>query len=211
MAADPGRKREITPEDDPYTFEWPDDAREQRIAEREAERRAAEVSPAPAWLTALVIGAGVQLVAFLLIGMAGQSMELFLWLVAPTVLIAATAALPVGLIVLVLTRRMRAAFAEPLFLVVGGALGYFWGWAVFELWLLDRLPVLFPDVDPANFTGSRDAVAVFLMVTVGTAFYVARTTTLRASRHARPVYIGAAVIAVLTVVSGIGWAREFLG
>ena len=55
----------ITPADDPYEFDWPDDAKAERAAEREKAAARDAVRPAPLYLSAIVIGVGMVL-AFML-------------------------------------------------------------------------------------------------------------------------------------------------
>src|SRR6187431_165198 len=75
----------ITPADDPYEFEWPDDAKEERAAERAAETKKAEVNPAPRLLTALVLGIGVVLVFIFPVALVAGAIGFWIAVAAPVI------------------------------------------------------------------------------------------------------------------------------
>lgn len=204
----------ISPAEDPYEFDWPDDAREQRDAEREAAPGAVANRPkAPLWLAALSLGILTMLVYLVAVGAAARVPIVVVQLTLPVVLVATFAALPIGLILERFTRRARAGLAEVAFLVVGGALGYFWTFWVWQGFLadyvFDNYATDFISDDPsAEIAGFRDASSLFMMTATATAFLVARMLTEGVARFRIGVYIAAGFIGALTVWSAVGWALD---
>jgi hypothetical protein len=194
------KPRQIGPADDPYDFEWPDDAKELRAAEREAARKRALIKPAPRFLTAYLIGTGTVLTLVGGFSLMQQAPEFFASYVAPIAVFGLIAALPLGIILEMLTRGRNIAIGASTFLVVGGLVGYMWT-SAYVGWLLDAYPPDAADVSEAN--GFRTAASVFMMVAVASAFVVAFNTTDRVKMKPRAVWIGFGVLLALFIPSAI--------
>jgi hypothetical protein len=181
--------------EDPYEFDWPDDAKETRAAEREAARKAANRPQARRILTAWALGVAVQLTFFgVVLGVAGLP-RLFAVLVLPTVVVATVFALPVGILLGKASEKWRPGFGEATFLAVGMAFGFSWGWGIFTY-----IPELFLD-DLELVENARDVASVFLLTSVGSAFFVARIATDVVRRNRLVVRIMLATIGVLSLWS----------
>lgn len=192
-------KREIGPDDDPYEFEWPDDAKELRAAEREVARAKAEVRPAPRALTAYVLGLGTVLLFEIAIAVAYQSPAIMLSL-APVTAGAAVPALIIILAIDVATRRLRNEFATPIYPFVGAILGFAWTYTLIGF-AYDQWGGVTPEIaDEAD--SLRTLASIVMMTATATGFFVVRVATDKARAYPKPVYIGGAVIAVM-VASGV--------
>jgi hypothetical protein len=199
-------KREIGPADDPYEFEWPDDAKELREAEREAARGRADVRPAPRYVTAYLIGTGVVLLFIGGFSLMEQTPELFASLVAPIAVAGLVAALPLGIVLALLTRGRNLAIGVTTFLVVGGLVGYLWTYA-FINWLIHLYPPSTAE-EAANYDGFRVAGSIFMAVAVSSAFVTAFNLTDRARNHPRAVTAGGIVLLVLFVPSAVAAVND---
>lgn len=206
----------ISPSDDPYEFEWPDDTKDERQAELERRRAELAAKPqAPLWLTALTLGVLTVMLYVMAIAAVGRVPSFAVQLAAPIALVAIVAALPIGLIVERLTRPLRTGASEVIFLVLGGALGYFWTFGVWEAFLSDYLLTNFGDVaasdnPQAEVDGFRDASSVFMMTATATAFLVARMLSETVARYRIGVYLAAASLGAIVAYSAWGWLGELV-
>src|SRR5690606_10196458 len=159
------------------------------------------------------LGILTMLVYLVAVGAAARVPIVVVQLTLPVVLVATFAALPIGLILERFTRRARAGLAEVAFLVVGGALGYFWTYWVWQGFLadyvFDNYATEFVSEDPASeIAGFRDASSLFMMTATATSFLVARMLTRAVARFRIGVYVAAGTIAALTAWSAAGWVQS---
>lgn len=180
-------RRGITPADDPYEFDWPDDAKEERAAQRATEAKRAAVKPAPLLLSAVVIGIGVVLLFILPIAVVAGALTVWIAMAAPVVLGGLVLALLPALLLQRATLTWRRGLPEIAFLVLGVALGAGWSWVFITLF-----------DGPSAF---RVRAAVFMGTAVAAAFFAARAWAEPFRRFPRYVYSLAGVIALLTVAS----------
>ncbi|MBN2176371.1 MAG: hypothetical protein JW722_01780 [Demequinaceae bacterium] len=189
------------PGEEPWEFEWPDDARELRAAEREAARKRAEVRPAPRFLTAYLVGVWTVLTFVLLVTF--YEPALFLSLVAPVALIGLVAALPLGFVLEAVTRRSHVGVSGLVFVLTGAVVGYFWSYMIVT-WIYNHDGVVF---DAAN-SSDRTAVAVLFMTATATAFFAARMYTDSLRRNPKSVWVAAISLFVLFVPSAVSAVRD---
>lgn len=195
------------PGEDPWEFEWPDDAAEQREAEREAARKAAEVRPAPRFLTAYVLGTWIVLVFPLAVSLMARVPQFFVSIVAPIAIVGLVAALPLGMIVEVLTRRMKPGFVGFTFMLVGGFVGFYWTYAIMG-WLISQSQ-FDPEVSAESLATTRMAGSLLMLAATATAFVTARNVTDRLRKSPKSVYAMAGMLLVICIPSAI-WALQDL-
>jgi len=187
----------ITPADDPYEFDWPDDAKEARAAEREQAIHKAAVQPAPVLLTAIVIGIGMVLVFILPVSIVAGALTFWIAMAAPVVL----GGLVFGLLPAVLLERVsrgwRRGFPEVAFIAVGFLVGFGWTWLAVEFF------------DGTSAFGIR--AAVFMGTAVAAGYLAARQWTDALRRSPRAVYTLAGLIGLLTVVSIVNYVLFIAG
>ncbi|MCJ7827210.1 MAG: hypothetical protein MUP36_03100, partial [Demequinaceae bacterium] len=172
--------------EDPWEFEWPDDAKELRAVEREAARKKAEVRLAPRFFTAYLIGVWTVLAFVLVITMLAQLPELFLRLVAPVACIGLFAALPLGWVLEALTRRLKRGVSGMIFVLVGGSVGYLWSYMIVS-WIFNHDGVV---IDAAS-SSDRTATSILFMTATATAFFCARSFTDSLRGSPKAVYVAA--------------------
>jgi hypothetical protein len=200
------RPLEPAPGEDPWEFEWPDDAKELRAAEREAARRAKDVRPAPRFFTAYILGTWTVLLFPLVISLVRQAPQLFVSLVAPIAVIGLVAAFPLGMVIEALTRRMNKGVAGLIFLAIGAFIGYFWTYEIVG-WIISNSefdPELVPD--PA---ADRIAASLLMLTATATGFVTARNLTDTVRKNAKAVYISFGVLVLFFIPSAI-WAVQDL-
>jgi hypothetical protein len=177
----------ITPADDPYEFDWPDDAKDARAAERAAAAAKVEVKPAPLLLTALVIGIGMVLVFILPVSIVAGAITFWIAMAAPVVL----GGLVLGLLPAVLLERVsrgwRRGLPEIAFVAVGFLVGFGWTWLAVAAF------------DGASAFGIR--AAVFMGTAVAAGYLAARQWTDAFRLYPRYVYTLAGLIGLLTLAS----------
>lgn len=199
MADDTRKPQGITPDDDPYEYDWPDDARDLRAAEREELLRKEQIAPAPRVLTSFVIGVGTVLI-FEVIASLIIDLRMILSLGIATV-VCGIPALVIGLGLETLTRRLRQGFAAAIFFAAGAAIGFGWTYALVGV-LFDR----FADI-PAEYAQDAQSLRVlvswFMMTATATGFYLARVSTDHMRARPRAVYIAAGLIALVAVVGAV--------
>jgi hypothetical protein len=198
--------RSITPSDDPYEFDWPDDAKELRAAEREAVRKRAAIRPAPRYLTAYLIGTWTVLVLIGIFTVINGMPQVFVGVVAPIAVVALVAALPLGAIIEVLTRRFNQGISVLVFLLVGASVGYYWTFTLTG-WMYSHYTISWWET--AEVAARRDAVSLFMMTAVACAFVLARNLTDEMKVRPKVVYIALAVLVLFAVPSAIGALRDF--
>jgi hypothetical protein len=177
----------ITPADDPYEFDWPDDAKEERAAEREKAAAAATVRPAPLLLSAVVIGTGVVLAFVLPVAIVAGALQFFIAVTAPIVIGGVVVALLPAVLLERVSRGWRRGFPQAAFLALGLVVGGGWTWLVMTVF--DAAP---PD---------RVRAATFMATAVAAGFYAAYTWAESFRRFPRYVYVLSAVIGFLTLAS----------
>lgn len=181
-------KREITPAEDPYEFDWPDDAKEARAAERAEAAAKADVKPAPLWLTEITVGiATVLAFIFPVTVVAGNAVPPFIELVLLVVLGGVTVGLIPALILKPIIRGWRRGLPELAAVVVGFVVGAAWTW-LFLTWQAAPDPV-------------RVRISVFMGTAVAAAYYVALAWSQKIRTAPRAVFATAGVIGLLTVAS----------
>jgi len=177
----------ISPADDPYEFDWPDDAKEERAAARAAAAERAYVKPAPLLLSAVVIGIGMVLLFVLPISVVAGALTFFIAIAAPIVIGGLVLALLPAYLLHVASRGWRRGLPEVAFLVLGFAIGMGWTWVIMTLFNAPS-----QDVPRAS---------VFMGTAVAAAFFAARAWAEPFRRMPRYVYTAAGLIALLTVSS----------
>ena len=205
MAANKDEAPVIQPENDPYEFQWPDDAKDLRAAEREKARKKADITPAPRWLTAWALGVGVQLAFFGIIAVVAGSIALLVQLTFPTVLVATVGALPVGLVLERITRGWRPGYGEATFLGAGMLIGFTWTYLA-----IGASPDLFVS-NTESLASTRQVASIFMLTSVGSAFFVARAATDAVRYKPKTVYVITVVVALLTAWSAVLWATDLAG
>ena len=187
----------ITPADDPYEFDWPDDAKEARAAEREEAVQKAAVKPAPLLLTALVIGIGMVLAFILPVSIVAGALTFWISMAAPVVL----GGLVFGLLPAVLLERVsrgwRRGVPEFAFIAVGFLVGFGWTWFAVAFF------------DGGSEFGIR--AAVFMGTAVAAGYLAARQWTDAFRLYPRYVYTLAGLIGLLTVVSVVNYVLFIAG
>ncbi|MGC4174532.1 hypothetical protein [Demequina sp.] len=187
----------ISPADDPYEFDWPDDAKEERAALREAEAKKTHVNPAPLLLSAAVIGTGTVLMFVLPVSILAGSLTFFIAMTAPIVL----GGLVVALLPAVLLQRASAGWRRGLpevaFLALGFTIGMAWTWVVMTYFNAPQ-----PDVVRTS---------VFMGTAVAAAFFAARGWAENFRHMPRYVYTAAGVIGLLVVASIINYILFAIG
>jgi len=191
----PTERSGIGPGDDPYEFEWPDDAQEERAAEREREASRALVRPAPRYLTAIVLGVTTVLVFILPVALVAGAVGFFIAAAAPVVVGGLILAfLPAALLERV-SRGWRRGLPELAFLVLGFAIGAGWTWVFVTAFASGLFP------DPAQMPAVRAPASVFMGTAVASAFFAARTFTDGARRAPKAVYATGGLVVLLTLLS----------
>jgi len=187
----------ISPADDPYEFDWPDDAKEERAAERAAASAKAAVPPAPLLLSAIVLGITTVLAFLLPVSLVAGALNFFIAMVAPIVF----GALVLALLPAWLLQRVSVTWPRGLpelaFIVVGFIIGICWTWLFMTV---------FDAPGPARIRGS-----VFMGTAVAAAYFAARAWAEPFSRNRRVVRSLAAVIVVLTLASIANYLLFVLG
>ena len=194
MAQDP---KSITPGDDPYEFDWPDDAKEQRAEEREQDNRRALVKPAPLYLSAITIGIGTVLAFILPVAVVSGAVGFIVAVAAPIVFGGLVLALLPAVLLQRASRGWRAGLPEIAFIVLGFAIGAAWTWIAITL--VGHYYFENPDQMPSV----RAPVSIFMGTAVASAFYAARAWSESFRRKPMFVYIAAGFIGLLTVLSFI--------
>jgi len=187
----------ISPADDPYEFDWPDDAKDERAAERAAASAKAAVAPAPLLLSAIVLGLLTVLGFLLPVALVAGSLNFFIAMAAPIVIGGLTLALlPAWLLERVSVTWPRG-LPELAFIVVGFIIGTCWSWLFLTV---------FDAPGAARIRG-----AVFMGTAVAAAFFAAHAWAEPFSRNRRIVRSLAAVIVVLTLASIANYLLFVLG
>ena len=189
-------KREITPAEDPYEFDWPDDAKEARAAERAKAAATADVKPAPLILSALVIGIGTVLLFILPVTVVAGALNVWIAMAAPVVIGGLLALIPAVLLQRV-TLNWRKGLTEIAFIAVGFLVGWGWSWLIITAF-----------EGPSAF---RVRAAVFMGTAVAAAYVAARTWAEPFRRFPKYVYIVAGLIALLTVSSVLNYVLFVAG
>jgi hypothetical protein len=197
------KPRGISPGEDAYSYDWPDDAKELRAAERAAARKRADVHPAPRYLTAYLVGTWTVLAFVAAFALVLQEPALLIGVTAPIAIVGLVAALPLGAILEILTRRFHQGISVLVFLVVGATVGYYWTFSMAG-WILSHY-----NAPAEEAAASQEAVAVFMLTAVACAFVVARNTTDEVRMRPRPVYVALAVLVLLAIPSAIGAIQDF--
>ena len=187
----------ITPADDPYEFDWPDDDKDARAAEREAEAVKVAVNPAPRLLTAIVLGIGMVLVFILPVALVAGAIGFWIAVAAPVIV----GGLLLGLLPAALLERVsrgwRRGLPEIAFIVVGFVVGLGWTW--FAMTAFKEF--LFPN--EATMAVVRVRASVFMGTAVAAAYLAALTGTEPLRRHPKFVYGAGAIIGLLGILSVI--------
>jgi len=192
VAHDP---KSITPEDDPYEFDWPDDAKAQRAEEREKENQRALVKPAPLYLSAITIGIGMVLLFILPVAMVSGAGGFFIAVAAPVVIGGLVLALLPAVLLQRVSANWRRGLPEIAFLVLGFAIGTGWTWITITLlqsYLFDN---------PQQMPSVRAPSSIFMGTAVASAFFGARAWAEPLRRSPKVVYIAASLIGLLTILS----------
>ena len=192
------KARRPKPGDDPLEFDWPDDAKELRAAEREAGRKRADIRPVPRFLTAYLVGTWTVLTFILIGAVAFQGPQLFVSYAAPVAVIGLVAALPLGMVLNALTRRLQAGFVSLSFMIVGGVFGYVWTYAVLG-WIQRVGGATFGSTSEDE--GFRTAVSVFMMTASMCAFVIARNMTDKARMYPKPIITSLIVLLIVGLPS----------
>ncbi len=198
--------RGIKPGEDPYKFDWPDDAKEMRAAERETARKRAEIHPAPRLLAAYLIGTWTVLAFIAAFALVRQDPALLIGLTAPVAVVGLVAALPLGAILEVLTRRFNEGISVLVFLVVGAMVGYYWTFAVIG-WILSHYDIA--PGDAAEAAAFKDGASLFMFTAVACAFVIARNVTDEVKMRPKAVYIALGILALLFIPSVISAIQDF--
>lgn len=187
----------ISPADDPYEFDWPDDAKAERAAERAAAAERAYVKPAPLLLSAITIGIGFVLLFILPVSLVAGALTFFIAMAAPVVIGGLVLALLPAYLLQRASRGWRRGLPEVAFLVLGFALGMGWTWVIMSLF---NAP-------------SQDIVraAVFMGTAVAAAFFAARAWAEPFRLQPKLVYIASGMIALLTVASIVNYVLYVVG
>lgn len=181
--------------DELYEFEWPDDAKEMRAAEREEQAKQALVRPAPRVLSALVLGIATVMLFILVVSVVGGAVTLLIQVAAVVVAGAVLFALPVAWMLDRVSRGWPRGLPELAFTVLGIATGAGWTWV-----FLSVFPGTLAD-DQGAFEQFRTYSAVFMGTAVATAFVLTRAVLESFRRVPKAVYAVAAILAVLTLMS----------
>lgn len=177
----------ITPSDDPYEFDWPDDAKEARAAERAEEAKRSEVRLAPLYLSAIVIGTGTVLAFILPVAVVAGALTFFVAVAAPVVIGGLVVAFLPAVLLQRVTATWRRGLPEIAFLVLGLIIGAGWTWLVMTMF----------DAEPPD----RVRAAVFMGTAVAASFFAARAWAEPFRAVPRAVYSIAVLIAVITLAS----------
>ena len=177
----------ITPSDDPYEFDWPDDAKEQRAAERAAEANRKHVKPAPLYLSAIVIGTGMVLLLILPVALVAGAISFFVAVAAPIVIGGLIVAFLPAVLLQRATATWRRGLPELAFLVLGLMIGAGWTWVVMTLFSASP-----PD---------RVRAATFMATAVAASLFAARAWSEPFRNFPRYVYSLAILIGVITLAS----------
>lgn len=183
------------PGEDPYELDWPDDAKDERAAERERARLAGETEPVSRPLTALIVGVGLTLLCILPVAVIGGQIGIFLAVAAPVALGGAVVAWPTGLLLDRLVRRMPTGVGEVAFLVMGGAIGYGLTWV--GITLVNSVIYATP-VEDDSF---RSLASMFMLTATAVGFLGAYMLTDRLRVHRRQVWILGGLVAALVALS----------
>lgn len=193
----------ITPADDPYEFEWPDDEKDARAAEREAQSQKAAVTPAPLFLTALVLGIGMVLAFILPVSIVAGAIGLWIALAAPVIIGGLVLGLVPALLLQRVSRTWRKGLPELAFVVGGFIIGFGWTWlamTAFQEFLFDS---------QANMEVFRVRAASFMGTAVAAGYLAAYSWADSVRRYPRFVYGAGAIIALSGILSVV--ANFFFG
>ena len=177
----------ITPSEDPYEFDWPDDAKEERAAEREAHAKRTAVRPAPLLLSAIVIGLGVVLAFMFAVTMVGGVVTVFVAFAAPVVIGGLIVALLPAVLLQRVTATWRRGLPELAFLVLGLVIGGGRTWLIMTLFQAPSSDIV--------------RAATFMATAVAAGMYGARSWAESFRMAPRAVYSIAILIGVITVAS----------
>lgn len=183
------------PGDDPYEYEWPDDAQEQRAREREAVANQALNRPAPRLLTALVLGFSTVLLFITPVALIAGAAPFIIAITAPLVVGGLILAFPPAALLEYVSRGWRRGVPELAFVLLGLAIGGGWTWVFLTLFV----DVMF--ADPAQMPSVRAPSAVFMGTAVASAMFAAHTFADGLRRSPKVVYSIGGFIALLTVLS----------
>jgi hypothetical protein len=183
----PAERHDITPAEDPYAFDWPDDAKEARAEQRAAEASRASVRPAPLLLSAITIGIGTVLVFVLPVAVVAGALSVWVAMAAPIVIGGLVLALLPAIVLERVTRTWRRGLPEIAFLVLGLVIGAGWTWLAITVF-----------DGPSAF---RVRTSVFMGTAVAAAFFAARAWAEPLRRYPRYLYTAAGLIALLTLAS----------
>lgn len=193
----------ITPADDPYEFDWPDDAKDARAAEREAESKTSDTKPAPILLTALVLGIGMVLVFIFPVALVAGAIGLWVALAAPVIVGGLVLGLLPAWLMLRASRTWRKGVPELGFIIAGFLIGFGWTWfamTAFQEFLFEN---------EAAMEIFRVRASAFMGTAVAAGYLAAYSWTDSVRRHPRFVYSAAAFIGLSGVLSVI--ANVFFG
>jgi hypothetical protein len=193
----PEDRQGISPADDPYEFDWPDDAKEQRAAERAAAAERVYVKPAPLLLSAVTIGIGTVLLFILPVALVAGAITFFIAIAAPVVIGGLVVALLPAYLLQRVSGNWRRGLPEIAFLVLGFAIGMGWTWVIMQLF---NAPA--QDIPRA---------AVFMGTAVAAAFFAARAWAEPFRLQAKLVYVAAGLIALLTIASIVNYVLFVVG
>ena len=193
----PEDRQGISPADDPYEFDWPDDAKEQRAAERAAAAERVYVKPAPLLLSAVTIGIGTVLLFILPVALVAGAITFFIAVAAPVVIGGLVVALLPAYLLQRVSANWRRGLPEIAFLVLGFAIGMGWTWVIMALF---NAPA--QDIPRA---------AVFMGTAVAAAFFAARAWAEPFRLKAKLVNVAAGLIALLTIASIVNYVLFVVG
>lgn len=185
----------ITPADDPYEFDWPDDEKDARAAERAEQAQRAEVAPAPAFLTAIVLGIGMVLVFILPVAVVAGAIGFWIAVAAPVIVGGLVLGLVPALLLERVSRGWRRGLPEIAFILVGFLVGFGWTWLAMTAFQ----EFLFPN--EATMAVVRVRASVFMGTAVAAGYLAARSWTEPVRRHPRFVYGAGALIGLLGILS----------
>lgn len=189
--------RALQPGDDPYEFDWPDDSKEMRAAERAKASARSVVTPAPRSLTAIVIGLTVVFLFLVPIGLVVGDMRVLTVAAAPIALAGLVLGFPLAAMLERVSRTWRTGLSEVATLLLGVATGYGWTFA-----FITYLPA---DVfgSEEDFFFIRSVSSIFMATATASAFMAAKFGTDRLRNFPQWVYglgIAVGLIIILSVL-----------
>lgn len=195
-AADDELQRELEslvakPGDDPYELEWPDDAKEQRAAERAAKAKREAIKPAPRLLAATVIGLSLPILFIVPIALVAGAPALVVAVAFPIVLLGLLTGLPSFVLIEKVGARFPRGVTDVSLLIVGGGLGFGLTYVMFTYAYRNE-----PDID-----GMRQMVSLLMMTAVAASMMAAHGLADQFRMKPRAVWVSLAVLVLVTVAS----------